>query len=137
MSTPGVLRTTLVMASPAFKEELSLPFFSKSFTSPSVLHFPSPKLWQITSSFSCSLRRILCVVSTFLSSAALAWAHLSASSSSSGAPEQQLAAFVDPCLSHFGECLTELASSYSLDGLVTVVVKKRLGGEFNLMSLVL
>ncbi|KAF3586543.1 hypothetical protein F2Q69_00028323 [Brassica cretica] len=121
-----------VMASPAFKEELSLlgsvACFSKSFTSPSVLHFPSPKLWQITSSFTCSLHRILCVVSTFLSSAALGWAHLSASSSSSGAPEQQLAAFVDPCLSHFGECLTELASSYSLDGLVTLVVKK-LGWE--------
>ncbi|KAH0878809.1 hypothetical protein HID58_066203 [Brassica napus] len=147
-----------VMASPAFKEELSLlgsvTCFSKSFTSPSVLHFPSPKLWQITSSFTCSLHRILCVVqpdgelhlpaaldsnlcfhfqrcflrSTFLSSAALAWAHLSASSSSSGAPEQQLAAFVDPCLSHFGECLTELASSYSLNGLVTLVVKK-LGWE--------
>ncbi|CAG7895850.1 unnamed protein product, partial [Brassica rapa] len=49
------------------------------------------------------------------------------SSSSSGAPERKPAASVDACLSHFGECLTELASSYSLDGLVTLVVKKRLG----------
>lgn len=73
----------------------------------------------------------------FSLSAALAWARLSASSSSSGAPERKPAASVDACLSHFGECLTELASSYSLDGLVTLVVKKRLGGEFNLMCLVL
>ncbi|CAN7057213.1 unnamed protein product, partial [Brassica oleracea var. botrytis] len=51
----------------------------------------------------------------------------SASSSSSGALERKPAASVDVCLSHFGECLTELASSYSLDGLVTLIVKKRLG----------
>ncbi|KAF2595457.1 hypothetical protein F2Q70_00042252 [Brassica cretica] len=102
MPTPEGLRTTPVMASPAFKDELSL----------------------------------LAVLfrSTFSSSAVLNWARLSASSSSSGAPERKPAAFVDACLSHFGECLTELASSYSLDGLVTLIVKKRLGGEFNLMS---
>ncbi|KAH0889093.1 hypothetical protein HID58_051522 [Brassica napus] len=94
-----------MMASPAFKDEISL----------------------------------LAVLfrSTFSSSAALTWARLSASSSSSGAPEWKPAASVDACLSHFGECLTELASSYSLDGLVTLIVKKRLGEEFNLMSLVL
>ncbi|KAF2581313.1 hypothetical protein F2Q70_00008084 [Brassica cretica] len=96
------LRTTPVMASPAFKDELSL------------------------------------LGSVYISSsAALTWARLSASSSSSGAPERKPAASVDACLSHFGECLTELASSYSLDGLVTLTVKKRLGEEFNLMSLVL
>ncbi|KAF2609313.1 hypothetical protein F2Q68_00042942 [Brassica cretica] len=78
-----------------------------------------------------------CWTSTFSSSAALTWARLSASSSSSGAPERKPAAFLDACLSHFGECLTELASSYSLDGLVTLIVKKRLGGEYNLMSPVL
>ncbi|CAN6986962.1 unnamed protein product, partial [Brassica oleracea var. botrytis] len=49
-------------------------------------------------------------------------ARLSAFSSSSGAPERKPAASVDACLSHFGECLTELASSYSLDDLVTLVV---------------
>ncbi|KAL0691379.1 hypothetical protein Bca4012_091058 [Brassica carinata] len=75
--------------------------------------------------------------STSSSSAALTWARLSASSSSSGAPERKPTVFVDVCLSHFGECLTELASSYSVDGMVTLIVKKRLGGEFNLMSLVL
>ncbi|KAL0754484.1 hypothetical protein Bca101_092152 [Brassica carinata] len=93
------------MASPAFKDELSL--------------------------------LVVLFRSTFSSSAALTWARLSASSSSSGALERKPAASVDVCLSHFGECLTELASSYSLDGLVTLIVKKRLGGEFNLMSLVL
>nr|VDD13359.1 unnamed protein product [Brassica rapa] len=46
----------------------------------------------------------------------------SASSSSSGALERKPAVSVDACLSHFGESLTELASSYSLDGLVTLVV---------------
>ncbi|KAL0650944.1 hypothetical protein Bca4012_093635 [Brassica carinata] len=109
MPTPEVLRTTPVMASPAFKDELSL-------------------LGSVT---------LVLFRSTFSSSAALTWARLSASSSSSGALERKPAASVDVCLSHFGECLTELASSYSLDGLVTLIVKKRLGGEFNLMSLVL
>ncbi|CAG7864347.1 unnamed protein product, partial [Brassica rapa] len=67
---------------------------------------------------SCIYRLHLTVTCAFTFSA-----RFSASSSSSGAP----VAFVDPCLSHFGECLTELASSYSLDGLVTLVVRKCLG----------
>ncbi|KAF2587402.1 hypothetical protein F2Q70_00037516 [Brassica cretica] len=102
MPTLEVLRTTPVMASPAFKDELSL----------------LAVLFRSTSS----------------SSAALTWARLSASSSSSGAPERKPAVSVDVCLSHFGECLTELASSYSVDGMVTLIVKKRLGGEFNLIE---
>ena len=65
ISTSGVLRIIHVMASTAFKELSlvgSVACFSRSFTSPSVLHFPSPKLQQITSSFTCCLCRILCVV---------------------------------------------------------------------------
>ncbi|KAF3486043.1 hypothetical protein F2Q69_00053494 [Brassica cretica] len=61
------------------------------------------------------------------SSAVLAWARLLASSSSCGAPEREPAASVDVCLSHFGEYLTEPASSYSLDGLVNLNYQEAFG----------
>ncbi|KAF3528040.1 hypothetical protein DY000_02041892 [Brassica cretica] len=54
---------------------------------------------------------------TFFSSAVLVCVRLSASSSSNGALKQGPAVSIDACLSHLGECLTELTSSYSLDGL--------------------
>ncbi|WZY72945.1 hypothetical protein YC2023_005185 [Brassica napus] len=54
---------------------------------------------------------------TFLSSAVLVCVRFSASSSSIRVPKREPTVSVDACLSHLGECLTELTSSYSLDGL--------------------
>lgn len=65
-------------------------------------------------------------------SAELAWARLSASSSSCGAPEREPAVSVDACSSHFGESLTELASSYSLDGLVSYLEALGWGVNFDI-----
>ncbi|KAF2554655.1 hypothetical protein F2Q68_00012950 [Brassica cretica] len=127
----------------------------KELHSPSVLHFPSSKLQQIlfclldvsAASFvspsrmgSCIDRMRVTVTCAFhfqrrllrfsvWFSAELAWARLLASSSSCGAPERELAASIDACLSHFGECLTEPGSSYSLDGLVNLNCYEALGME--------
>ncbi|KAF3612081.1 hypothetical protein DY000_02044515 [Brassica cretica] len=127
----------------------------KELHSPSVLHFPSSKLQQIlfclldvsAASFvspsrmgSCIDRMRVTVTCAFhfqrrllrfsvWFSAELAWARLLASSSSCGAPERELAASIDVCLSHFGECLTEPGSSYSLDGLVNLNCYEALGME--------
>ncbi|KAH0943180.1 hypothetical protein HID58_002817 [Brassica napus] len=54
---------------------------------------------------------------TFLSSSVLVCVRFSASSSSIRVPKREPTVSVDACLSHLGECLTELTSSYSLDGL--------------------
>ncbi|CAN6829190.1 unnamed protein product [Brassica oleracea] len=45
----------------------------------------------------------------------------------SGAPEREPTASVDACLSHLGECLTELAYSYSLKSSVNASCQEALG----------
>ncbi|CAN6918647.1 unnamed protein product, partial [Brassica oleracea var. botrytis] len=65
----------------------------------------------------CSARSWRRLGFTFFSSAVLVCVRLSASSSSNGALKRGPAVSIDACLSHLGECLTELTSSYSLDGL--------------------
>ncbi|KAF2546237.1 hypothetical protein F2Q70_00019484 [Brassica cretica] len=81
--------------------------------------------------FSCRLQQILfCLLdvsaASFVSPSRMG-SCIDPSSSSCGAPERELAASIDACLSHFGECLTEPASSYSLDGLVNLNCHEALG----------
>ncbi|CAF2153426.1 BnaA01g24350D [Brassica napus] len=73
-----------------------------------------PSLFGVSGFGGCQWRQL---GFTFLSSAVLVCVRFSASSSSIRVPKREPTVSVDACLSHLGECLTELTSSYSLDGL--------------------
>ncbi|CAN6862845.1 hypothetical protein Bca4012_041389 [Brassica carinata] len=135
MSTPKGLRTILWRRHLLPRRSL---YFSvqmldfREIHSPSVLHFPSSKFPQkllclldvsAASFVSCS-RMESCIYRLRLTvTCALYFPRRCIS----GAPEREPAASVDACLSHLGECLTELAYSYSLDGPVNASCQKALG----------
>ncbi|KAL0668634.1 hypothetical protein Bca4012_031338 [Brassica carinata] len=135
MSTPKGLRTTLWRRQLLPRRSLYFRVQTLDFReihSPSVLHFPSSKFPQklfclldvsAASFVSCS-RMGSCIYRLRLT---VTFALHFPRRCISGAPEREPAASIDACLSHLGECLTELAYCYSLDGPVNASCQEAVG----------
>ncbi|KAL0747288.1 hypothetical protein Bca101_029290 [Brassica carinata] len=106
MSTPWVLRTTHLTTSPTLKMKPSLVGNDACFQGASLSLCASFPIFQAPAyNFFVSLMFPLHPLF----------------------PEREPTTSVDACLSHFCECLTEPASSYSLDGLVNLNCQEALG----------
>ncbi|CDY47662.1 BnaC04g23990D [Brassica napus] len=121
--------STAPKAKPLFSVQ-TLDF--REIHSPSVLHFPSSKFPQklfclldvsAASFVSCS-RMGSCIYRLRLT---VTFALHFPRRCICGAPEREPDASIDACLSHLGECLTELAYCYSLDGPVNASCQEAVG----------